>query len=63
MIKTLFTKGPYFRVSQFINYCRCQKEFNRAREEFSGSLRLKHKLEDTAISSWVKEVNKKSKMT
>ena len=48
-LRKLFTKGPNFREPQW------------AIEEFAGSLRLKHTLEDTAMDLWVNKVLEKVK--
>lgn len=51
--------GPNFREPQSSNYSRCKKENDCTIEEFAGSIRLKHNLEETAIDVLL---NKKEKV-
>ena len=60
-LRKLFTKGPDFRVALSLNYSRSKKDIERATEEFAGTLRLKYKLEDTAMELWVNKVKEKVK--
>ena len=60
-LRKLFTKGSNFREPQSLNYSRCKEEIDRAIEVFAGSLRLKHKLEDTVIDLWVNKAKQKVK--
>ena len=60
-LRKLFTKGPDFRVALSLNYSRSKKDIERATEEFAGTLRLKYKLENTAMELWVNKVKEKVK--
>ena len=44
-----------------LNHSRSKKDIERTIEEFAGSLRLKYKLEDTAMELWVNKVLEKVK--
>ena len=58
-LRNFFTETPKFREPQPSNYSSCKKEIDPAIEEFAGSLRIKHKLENTAMDLWVNKVKEK----
>ena len=60
-LRNFFTETPKFREPQPSNYSSCKKEIDPAIEEFAGSLRIKHKLENTAMDLWVNKVKEKVK--
>ena len=60
-LRNFFTETPKFREPQPSNYSNCKKEIDPAIEEFAGSLRIKHKLENTAMDLWVNKVKEKAK--
>ena len=60
-MRNFFTEAPKFREPQPLNYSRCKKEIDPAIDEFAGSLRIKHKLENAAMDLWVNKVKEKAK--
>ena len=54
-LRKLITKGPNFREPQLL------REIDHPIEDIARSLRLKQKLEDTAMDLWVNKVKEKSK--
>lgn len=61
--RTLLIKGSNFRELEPLNFSKCENETDYVFEEFNWSLRLKYKLEDTAIDLWLNKVLKSQKQS
>ena len=60
-LRSLSLRVNIFWEPNTLNYSKCKKEIDRIIEEFAGSDRSKHKLEDAVKSLWIKNIKEKIK--